>query len=136
MRNALRLALLLAAAATVAGCAYYPVPPDPIRYVTSPADITTCRRLGNVGLARTDGVGEMDYSELTAILPNDGSYGRGYGLARGGYGGAEIPGPHFAVRLNTMRDAAVTLGATDLYLKKRIYRDYSYVEGLAYRCPR
>lgn len=134
MRNVLRLALVVAGAATVSACAYVPVPPDPIRYMTSPVEVSSCRTLGSVGLARTDGIGPFDYSEITVAVPNDGSYRHG---SRGwGWAGGEIPGPNFAVRLNTMRDAALHLGATDLLLSKRIYRDYSYVEGIAYRCRR
>lgn len=130
MRNALRLALCLAGTAGISACAYYPVKPDPIRYVTAPTDVTACRRLGGVGLARTDGVGPFDLRDITVAVPNDGSYGRG----QGGWGGGEIAGPTFAVRLNTMRDSALNLGATDLLLSKRIYRDLSYVEGIAYLC--
>ena len=134
MRNALRLALVLAQAAGISACAYFPVPPNPIRYMTSSADLAGCRRLGSVGLARTDGVGPFDSREITVAVPNDGSYGHGQGYVRGG--AAEISGPDFAVRLNTMRDSALNLGATDLLLSKRIYRDLSYVEGIAYLCRR
>ena len=35
-----------------------------------------------------------------------------------------------------MRDGALALGATDLLLSRRIYRDWSYVEGIAYACAR
>lgn len=132
MQNALRSALLLAGAAGLSACAYYPVPPDPIRYMTSPTDVSACRRLGSVGFARTDGVEPFAYGDITVAVPNDGSRGRG----TGGWVGGEIPGPNFAVRLNTMRDGALTLGATDLLLSKRIYRDLSYIEGIAYLCRR
>jgi hypothetical protein len=41
----------------------------------------------------------------------------------------------FAVRLEPLRDEALRRGATDLLLVRRIKRDWSYVEGIAYRCP-
>ncbi|MDB5592018.1 hypothetical protein [Enterovirga sp.] len=137
MPKALRMLLLAAGPALLGGCAYMPVPADPIRYVTSPADVAVCRRLGSTGFTRTDGVGPFSYSDITVVVPNEGQRGRPIrpGLAHA-LAGHEILGPNFAVRLNVMRDAALGLGASDLFLRRRLYRDYSYVEGVAYRCPR
>jgi hypothetical protein len=42
--------------------------------------------------------------------------------------------PGFEARLNEMRDATLALGGTDLFLAKP-YRDWSFVQGIAYRCP-
>ena len=133
MHNLLRSAVL-AGAAAVSGCSYFPTPPDPIRYVTSPADVVVCRRLGSVGIARTDGVGPFDYSVITVVEPEDGQPHAEPLAAALGWSGREIPGPNFAVRLNVMRDSALALGATDLLLSRRFYHDYSYVEGIAYDC--
>lgn len=113
-------------------CSYVPVPPDPIRYVTSPADVSTCRRLGAVGYSRTDGVGPYSFSDLTIPIL---TYPRP-GDVPNPIPSGEIVGPNFAVTLEVMRDAALTLGASDLLLTRRIYRDWSYVAGTAYRCPR
>lgn len=115
----------------LAGCAYLPVPPDPIRILTSPAEVSVCRRLGSVGITRTDGTGPFSFSELTAVVPSR--------LAPGApplVPAAEIAGSNFAVRLNVMRDRALSRGATDLLLSRRRYRDWSYVEGTAYICRR
>jgi hypothetical protein len=125
----LRFAALGLALATGA-CGYVPVPPDPIRYVVSPTDISSCRRLGDVGYTRTDGVGPYRFSDrtipvLTTPLPGD---------IRRPIPTGEIVGPNFAVTLEVMRDAALALGATDLLLTRRIYKDWSYVSGTAYRC--
>lgn len=119
--------------AFVGGCSYYPVPLDPIRYGTSPAEVSTCRGLGAVGLARTDGVGPYSYALRTRVVPP--------AVASAGSPefplvGGEIEGPNFGYRVERMRDAALALGATDLLLSRRIYHDWSYVEGIAYRCPR
>ncbi len=123
----------LAAATLLGGCSYLPVPPDPIRYVTSPSEVGLCRRLGSVGLARTDGVGPYIFSDLTTPVPAGlVPHARLYAVPAG----AEIVGPNFAVRVEVMRDQALTLGASDLLLSRRIYRDWSYVEGIAYRCAR
>lgn len=130
MRRVIGRALALLVLAPPA-CTYFPVPPDPIRYSTSAAEVSTCRRLGGVGLARTDGEGPFSFSELTTpALTHEGRYRP---PPRSGY---EIVGPNFAVRLNVMRDAALSRGATDLLLVRRIYRDWSYVEGIAYLCRR
>ena len=132
MRTLLRPAFLLLLAC-VGGCSYYPVPLDPIRYGTSPAEVSTCRRLGAVGLARTDGVGPYRYDFRTTVVP--------LAVAPAGSPdfplvGGEIEGPNFGYRVERMRDAALALGATDLLLSRRIYHDWSYVEGIAYRCRR
>lgn len=122
----------LALALTVGACSYVPVPPDPIRYVTSPANIKNCRNLGAVGYSRTDGVWPYRFSGLTFPVlayprPGDGANP----IPRG-----EIQGPNLAVTLEVMRDSALSLGASDLLLTRRFYRDWSYVSGTAYRCPR
>ena len=121
----------LALALALAGCGYVPIPPDPIRYVNSPADVMNCRKLGAVGFARTDGFGPVDFTQRTYIVP---AFAPPATVSTFPVG--EIQGPNFAVRLETMRDAALSLGASDLLLTRRIYRDWSYVSGTAYRCPR
>lgn len=123
------LPVLAVLAATLGGCGYYP--PDPIRYVTSPAEVSSCHRLGSVGLSRTDG-NTSTFADVTELFPALSPEPPGY---KGGPG-HEIAGPNFALRLNIMRDAALALGATDMLLARRIYRDWSYVEGIAYRCRR
>ena len=136
MRITSKLALLAQTAvlaASVGGCAYLAVPPDPIRYVTSPAEVGACRKLGAVGLARTDGEGYPSFTLRTKIVrfdPEDvpdGPYD-------GGSPDGEIAGQTFAIRVETMRNRALGLGATDLLLSRRIYRDWSYVQGIAYFC--
>lgn len=119
-------------ALAVGACAYVPIPPDPIRYVTSPADIKNCRKLGPVGYTRTDGVGPYRFSDRTIPVL---SYRRATDVPHPIPSG-EVVGPNFAVTLEVMRDAALALGASDLLLSRRIYRDWSYVAGTAYRCPR
>lgn len=120
---------VLLGAALLSGCGYFPVPPDPIRLVDSPAEVSTCRRLGSVGTARTDGEGPFRFDELTVAVP-----------AVGRLAGPRAPidptpdGPNLAVRLNVMRDAALALRASDLLLVRRRGRDWAYVEGVAYRC--
>lgn len=125
--------VLASALALAAGaCSYVPVPPDPIRYVTSPADVSRCRKLGNVGFARTDGVGPYRFSDRTVpVLATPGASDIPRPIPTG-----EISGPNFAVTLEVMRDAALSLGASDLLLSRRIFRDWSYVAGIAYSCPR
>ena len=125
-------ALLMIAPFGLGGCSYVPTAADPIRYITSPAEVSACRRLTSVGLARTDGESQFELLELTGAAPGQNlPYTYGPPLA-----GREIVGPNFAARLNVMRDAAISLGATDLLLTRRIYRDWSYVEGIAYVCRR
>lgn len=126
MRTAHALAILLAA--TAGGCGYFPVPPDPIRLVDSPAEVSTCRRLASLGTVRTDGEEPYRYDELTVAVPGAGPRP---GLI---VGSAGPEGPNLAVRINAMRDAALALGATDLLLSRRRGRDWSYVEGIGYRC--
>lgn len=122
----------LGLALAVGACSYVAVPPDPIRYVNSPADVSTCRRLGPVGFTRTDGVGPYRFSDLTTPVLTT----RHYGVVAAPIPHGEVIGPNFAVTLEVMRDAALSLGASDLLLTRRIYRDWSYVSGTAYRCPR
>ena len=122
-----RLLGLLIGASVLGGCAYFPTPPDPIRYVDSPTDVALCRRLGKVsGAVPTNGTGPVVISSLTVAVP-----------ARNVSGAVPPPappsGPGFVYELNAMRDRALALGATDLYLH-RLRRDWSYVEGIAYRC--
>lgn len=133
MRN---LILALCGAFSLGGCGYYPVPPDPIRIMTSPSEVSTCRRLGSVGFARTDGEGPFTYNNITMAVPSFLVDQPTYGQYAPYSAGQEIQGQNFAVRLNFMRDAALALGASDLLLKRRFYQDYSYVEGTAYGCAR
>lgn len=122
----------LGLALAVGACAYVPIPPDPIRYVNSPVDVKNCRKLGPVGYSRTDGVGPYRFSDRTiAVLAYPRPSDVAHPIPRG-----EILGPNFAVTLEVMRDSALALGASDLLLSRRIYRDWSYVAGTAYRCPR
>lgn len=124
------LAAALLVALPAAGCGYYAVPPDPIRIVDSPADVGVCRRLGSVGVARTDGSEPAQVTLLT--VPVRAGYGRGPIAAFP----SEVAGDNFAYRLNAMRDAALVRGATDLLLVRRRGRDWAYVEGIGYRCRR
>ena len=118
-------------ALAVGACAYVPIPPDPIRYVTSPVDIKNCRKLGAVGYSRTDGVSYRFSDRTVPIL----AYRRATDVPHPIPSG-EIVGPNYAVTLEVMRDAALSLGASDLLLTRKIYRDWSYTAGTAYRCPR
>lgn len=122
----------LGLALSIGACSYVPVPPDPIRYVTSPTDVSICRRLGAVGYTRTDGVAPYRFSDRTVpvfTVPHPGYLPPP--IPRG-----EVIGPNFAVTLEVMRDAALSLGASDLLLTRRTYQDWSFVAGTAYRCPR
>lgn len=124
----------MALVTALGACSYVPIPPDPIRYMTSPADVANCRRLGAVGYSRTDGVGPYRFSDLTVPVlayPRPGDQPNPLPIPNG-----EIRGPNFAVTLEVMRDSALALGASDLLLTRRFYRDWSYVSGTAYRCPR
>ncbi len=122
----------LLGAGFLAGCGYFPAPPDPIRLVDSPTDVARCRSLGSVGgPIRTDGSGPYIFGALTtpvrasspAAVPPPGGWG-------------VLPeADNFAVRLEPLRDEALRRGATDLLLVRRVKRDWSYVEGVAYRCP-
>lgn len=127
-----KLVGLAAVTTCLSGCGYFPVPPDPIRIVTSPAEVSVCRRLGSVGVTRTDGTGPFNYGDVTVAVPTNSlsAYDARTLAAR------QVVGDNFGVRLNLMRDAALNLGATDLLLSRRIYRDYSFVEGIAYICRR
>lgn len=131
------LAAASLSAALLCGCAYFPIPPDPIRLVDSPTDVRNCRRLGSVSEPiATAGRGPVDISSLTIAVrvPRDAAArSAGRGLVRGS---TVSEGTTFAAPLNLMRDAALQLGATDLLLVRRVRRDWSYVEGVAYRCAR
>ena len=120
MRTSLLLPLLIAAA--TAGCVYVPTDPDPIRVVISPVDVAACRSLGSVGRTRTDGVSRGGFAEITTAPPAV--------PARS----SEPAGPNFGIRLDALEAEALRRGATDLLLRRRILRDWSYVEGVAYRC--
>lgn len=129
MRRA--LGVILAGTIGLGGCAYFPRDPDPIRIVDSPADVGACRRLGSTGApVRTDGKQPYFYGSLTKVVP------AGSPAAAPAFGtfGVQPTSDNLAVRLDGMRDAALALGATDLLLVRRTYRDWSYVEGVAYRC--
>ena len=52
----------------------------------------------------------------------------------GEVGGPVATSPGFKPHLDAMLSATVALGGTDLYLQ-RLGRDWSYVRGIAYRCP-
>ncbi|MBV9076467.1 MAG: hypothetical protein JO048_03155 [Methylobacteriaceae bacterium] len=120
---------VLSAAAMLAGCSF-PFDPDPIRLVDSPSDVAACRRLGSTGPAvRTDGEHPYRFSSRTIAVPvtsPEASPFFGYGVAP--------ETNNLAVRIDAMRLAAHNLGATDLLLVRRTYRDWSYVQGVAYRC--
>ena len=128
MPHKLVLTALSALSASLLGaCAYVPTPPDPIRIVDSTADVFACRRLGPVGdPVATNGTAEVIFSSRTFAL-------------RAAPGAVSVPaplapsGPGFEYSLEAMRDRALALGATDLLLR-RVYRDWSYVQGVAYRC--
>ncbi|WP_133775127.1 hypothetical protein [Enterovirga rhinocerotis] len=100
----------------------------PIRDVVSPADVSSCRRLGEVGITRTDGIAPRGLAHLTTPVRVHARPGEATP--------AEISGPNFGATLDHMRESAYALGATDLLLSRRIYRDWSYVAGVAYRCSR
>lgn len=129
MLKALGAALI--GASLLAGCGYFPTPPDPIRIVVSPVDVAACRSLGRVGgPIRTDGIAPYKFGSLTypvrATSPEAVTPLGGYGV---------LPeSVNLAVALEPLRDEALRRGGTDLLLTRRIRRDWSYVEGSAYRC--
>lgn len=122
----------LGGAMLLAGCAYFPVPPDPIRIVDSRADVGTCRSLGIVGgPVSTDGQAPYLYGSLTTPVP------AGSPAASAFWGfGTQPASSNLAVKLEPLRDEALRRGATDLLLVRKGRRDWSLVEGVAYRCPR
>lgn len=122
-------------AALLGGCAYFPTPPEPIHVVDSPGDVATCRRLGTVSeIVPTNGTAPVVLSSRTVAVRADGPGGSGTALTIGGIPAPAPPsGPGFEYALEAMRDHALALGATDLYLR-RVKRDWSYVEGIAYFC--
>lgn len=128
--------VILLAAALLGGCAYFPTPPDPIQIVDSPADVASCHRLGAVSeLVPTNGTAPVVISSRTVAMRADGSGASGPVVAFGGPIPAPAPpsGPGFEYALEAMRDRALALGATDLLLR-RVKRDWSYVQGVAYAC--
>jgi hypothetical protein len=125
------LGAALLGATLLSGCGYFPTPPDPIRLVDSPVDVSACRSLGSVGAPiRTDGRGPYLYGALTTPVPASSPAA----LAPYGGFGVQPEADNFAVRIQPLRDEALRRGATDLLLVRRIKRDWSYVEGIAYRC--
>ena len=107
--------LSAAMAAALGGCAA--IPSEPVRIVDSRADVAVCRSLGRLGPpVRTDGA---PGSNGVVPVVDAGMIDRDFGA-----------------RLQAMREAAYARGATDLLLVRRPYRDWSYVEGTAYRCRR
>ncbi|HEY7385544.1 MAG TPA: hypothetical protein VH743_17930 [Beijerinckiaceae bacterium] len=52
----------------------------------------------------------------------------------GEVGGPVATSPGFKPHLDAMLAGTVALGGTDLYLQRQS-RDWSYVRGIAYRCP-
>lgn len=124
------LGAALAAAPLLAGCGYFPVPPDPIRLVDSPVDVAACRSLGRVGeRIRTDGRAPYLFGSLTRPVPA----GSPEAIPFGGFG-VQPESENFAVALQPLRDEALRRGATDLLLLRRTRRDWSYVDAVAYRC--
>lgn len=120
------------AATFLTGCSYFPTPPHPIRLNDSPTDVAACRSLGSVGgPIRTDGNGPYVYGALTRPAP------AGSPAASPAFGtfGVQPEADNFAVRLLPLRDEVLRRGGTDLLLVRRIKPDWSYVEGVAYRCP-
>lgn len=115
----------------LAGCGYFPTNSDPIRVVDSPADVGGCRSLGPVGgPIRTDGRGPYLFGSLTYPVP---ALSPAAPPPPGGYG--VLPeSVNLAVAIEPLRDEALRRGATDLLLRRVIRRDWSYVEGVAYRC--
>lgn len=107
----LAVVAVILAACGLSACGYVPTPPDPIRYVTSPSEVTLCRRLGSVGIARTDGEGPAPFGLLGVAITT---------TPPGERIGREIVGRTFASRLDVMRDEALALGATDLLLSRRV----------------
>lgn len=51
----------------------------------------------------------------------------------GSYGG-QSTSDNLAPRIDAMKEAAISRGATDLLLTRRFLRDWSYIQGTAYRC--
>ena len=124
------------AAALLGGCAYFPTPPRLLQIVDSPADVASCRRLGVVSeVLPTNGTAPVVISSRTAAVRADAPGASGPVVNFGGGIPAPAPpsGPGFEYALEAMRDRALALGATDLYLR-RVNRDWSYVEGVAYFC--
>jgi hypothetical protein len=116
----------LLGAGLLAGCGNFPPPPDPVRLVDSPTDVSGCRSLGPVGEpVRTDGLPPPVLNSLIFAGPSHAFFG--------GFGGGET-GDNLAARITVMRDEAFSRGATDLLLTRRILRDWSYIQGTAYRC--
>lgn len=122
----------LGGAMLLAGCAYFPVPPDPIRIVDSRADVGRCRSLGVVGgPVSTDGQAPYLYGSLTTpVRP-----GSPAAAPIGGFGTLPTSN-NLAVKLEPLRDEALRRGATDLLLLRKGRRDWALLEGVAYRCPR
>ena len=119
------------AGSLLAGCGYFPVPPDPIQLVDSPTDVAACRSLGSVGgPVRTDGRGPYVYGALTTPVPASSP------AAVAPYGGWGVlpEADNFAVRMEPLRDEALRRGASHLLLVRKRGRDWSWVEGVAYRC--
>jgi hypothetical protein len=118
MRTVLALAII--GLAVLPGCA--PISEIPVRVVDSPGDVAACRRIGTVGTPVRTNDPDPD------IVPSPGFVVAGRGLDRSPYG------PVLGESLEGMRQAAFARGGTDLLLSKRYYSDWSYVEGVAFRC--
>src|SRR4051812_38099302 len=129
-------ASILLASLVLGSCAYFPTPRDPIQIVDSPSDIATCRRLGVVSEpVPTNGTAPVVISSRTVAVRANAPSANGPAVSFGTGIPAPAPasGPGFEYALEAMRDRALALGATDLYLR-RINRDWSYVQGVAYFC--
>jgi hypothetical protein len=105
-----------------------------LQIVDSPADVATCRRLGVVSeVLPTNGTAPIVISSRTVAVRADAANGPVVNVGGGIPAPAPPSGPGFEYALEAMRDRALALGATDLYLR-RVNRDWSYVEGVAYFC--
>ena len=120
----------------LAGCAYFPTPGGAIQIVDSLSDVATCQRLGAVGeFMPTNGTAPVVISSRTVAVRAGSSAASGPFDSFGSGVPAPAPpsGPGFEYAIEAMRDRALALGATDLYLR-RVKRDWSYVQGEAYLC--
>lgn len=119
--------LALLGAGLVSGCVYTPVPREQIRLVDSPAEVSRCTSLGTLGEpVRTDGKQPLLFNSLvTPPLPSSSFLGAYE---------TDPSRPDLAGQIDAMRDTALSRGANTLLLTRRILRDWSYVQGTAYRC--
>lgn len=113
-------------ACLLGGCAYHSTPQDRLRIVDSPSEVSRCRSLGTVGEpVRTDGT--------MPVFLNAQVFGGSNEAFFGSYGG-QSTSDNLAPRIDAMKETAISRGATDLLLTRRFLRDWSYIQGTAYRC--